>query len=136
MIYTIAFAVNFIMLLEWQRPLVAAAEAHHYYDALFMIIVAMPTIVSVPAAILTRIIVGEPIRKGLNFYTGASLCIHVMILGGMKPWGERFLLFILELIFCVAATCEILGYKKGEPFYFLKSVAKLLREKGKRRAEK
>ncbi len=132
-IYTVAFIINIIMCFENFRPMFAVADEHGYFRALFAIILSIPTISSVPAAIFTRLIVNYPVRKGLNFYMGAISFVHVILLGGMKPWGAQFLLFVLGLIFCVAVTCEILGYKKGEPFHFIKSAAKLLMEKHGRR---
>ena len=131
-IYTVAFIINIIMCFENFRPMFAVADEHGYFRALFAIILSIPTISSVPAAIFTRLIVNYPVRKGLNFYMGAISFVHVILLGGMKPWGAQFLLFVLGLIFCVAVTCEILGYKKGEPFRFTKTLAKCVVEKIKR----
>ena len=136
-IYTIAFIVNIYLFFRYMTeimslfidPIYAIAGDSLLPYLLLAFFLFFPTIVSVPAAVFTRIIVNQPIRNGFWFYSSVVLSFHFLLMRILGLWGKPLAAFTFELFFCAIVTCEIIGYKKGEPFYFVRMIVKGIRMK-------
>ncbi len=138
-IYTIAFIVNIYVFFKYMfevvslfvGPIYAVLGDNSPPHMLLTVLLFFPTIASVPAAVFTRIIVNRPIRNGFWFYSSVVLSFHFLLMRMLNLWGKPLAAFTFELFFCAIVTCEIIGYKKGEPFYFIRMIAKVIRMKMK-----
>ena len=136
-IYTIAFIVNIYLFFRYMTeimslfidPIYAIAGDSLLPYLLLAFFLFFPTIASVPAAVFTRIIVNQPIRNGFWFYSSVVLSFHFLLMRILGLWGKPLAAFTFELFFCAIVTCEIIGYKKGEPFYFVRMIVKGIRMK-------
>ena len=136
-IYTIAFIVNIYLFFRYMTeimsffidPIYAVVGDSLLPYLLLAFFLFFPTIASVPAAVFTRIIVNQPIRNGFWFYSSVVLSFHFLLMRILGLWGKPLAAFTFELFFCAIVTCEIIGYKKGEPFYFVRMIVKGIRMK-------
>ena len=136
-IYTIAFIVNIYLFFRYMTeimslfidPIYAIAGDSLLPYLLLAFFLFFPTFASVPAAVFTRIIVNQPIRNGFWFYSSVVLSFHFLLMRILGLWGKPLAAFTFELFFCAIVTCEIIGYKKGEPFYFVRMIVKGIRMK-------
>ena len=136
-IYTIAFIANIYLFFRYMTeimslfidPIYAIAGDSLLPYLLLAFFLFFPTIASVPAAVFTRIIVNQPIRNGFWFYSSVVLSFHFLLMRILGLWGKPLAAFTFELFFCAIVTCEIIGYKKGEPFYFVRMIVKGIRMK-------
>lgn len=138
-IYTVAFIVNIYLFFKYMTdvvsffigPIYAVLGDNSPPHMLLIILLFFPTIASVPAAVFTRIIVNRPIRNGFWFYSSVVLSFHFLLMRMLGLFGKLLAAFAFELFFCTVVTCEIIGYKKGDPFYFVRMIVKGIRMKMK-----
>lgn len=136
-IYTITFIVNIYLFFRYMTeimsffidPIYAVVGDSLLPYLLLAFFLFFPTIASVPAAAFARIIVNQPIRNGFWFYSSVVLSFHFLLMRILGLWGKPLAAFTFELFFCAIVTCEIIGYKKGEPFYFVRMIVKGIRMK-------